>query len=150
MNFLINLPCVASIEGCIDCLQVEQPWHADDAGAGGEFEDIRQLFRRLEEIGPKNYGCFPEPSKSILVVRQHDLEAAQNAFPDFGFKVATGSRYYLGGFVGEDGALRDWIQEKNKFWEEAVADLASAAPNFAQAACSGLQKSLQQEWQFVQ
>jgi hypothetical protein len=31
-----------------------------------------------------------------------------------------------------------------------VADLASAAPNFPQAAYSGLQKSLQQEWQFVQ
>jgi hypothetical protein len=36
-------------------------------------------------------------------------------------------------------------------WEEAVADLASAAaPNFPQAACPGLQKPLQQEWQFVQ
>jgi hypothetical protein len=80
--------------------QVEQPWHADDAGAGGEFEDIRRLFRRLKEIGP-NYGYFPEPSKSILVVRQHDLEAAQNTFPDFEFKVTTGSRC-LGGFVGED------------------------------------------------
>jgi hypothetical protein len=128
--------------------QVEQPWYADDAGAGGEFEDIRRLFRRLEEIGP-NYGYFPEPSKSILVVRQHNLEAAQNAFPDFGFKVTTGSRC-LGGFVGEDSALGNWIREKNKFWEEAVADLASAAPNFPQAAHSRLQKSLQQEWQFVQ
>jgi hypothetical protein len=118
--------------------QVEQPWCADDAGAGGKFEDIRRLFRRLEEVGP-NYGYFPEPSKSILVVRQHNLEAAQKAFPDFGFKVTTGSRY-LGGFIGEDSALR----------EEAVADLASAAPNFPQAACSGLQKSLQQEWHFVQ
>jgi hypothetical protein len=35
-------------------------------------------------------------------------------------------------------------------WEEAVSDLASVAPNFPQAAYSGLQKSLQQEWQFVQ
>jgi hypothetical protein len=107
--------------------QVEQPWHADDAGAGGKFEDIRRLFRRLEEIGP-TYGYFPEPSKSILVVRQPNLEAAQIAFPDFGFKVTTGSRY-LGGFIGADSALWDWIRENAlKFWEEAVADLASAAP----------------------
>ena len=127
---------------------VEQPWHADDAGAGGKFEEIRHIFRRLEEIGP-NYGYFPEPAKSILVVRQHNLEAAQKAFPDFGFKVTTGNRY-LGGFVGENDALQDWIRKKTKFWEEAVADLASAAPNFPQAAHSGLQKSLQQEWQFVQ
>jgi hypothetical protein len=55
--------------------QVEQPWCADDAEAGGKFEDIRRLFRRLEEIGP-NYGYFPEPSESILVVCQHNLEAA--------------------------------------------------------------------------
>jgi hypothetical protein len=61
-----------------------------------------------------------------------------------------GSRY-LGGFIGEDSSvLRNWIREKTKFWEEAVADLASAAPNFPQAACSGLQKSMQQELQFVQ
>jgi hypothetical protein len=93
--------------------QVEQLWCADDAGAGGKFEDIRRLFRRLEEIGP-NYGYVPEPSKSILVVRLHDLEAAQNAFPDFGFEVTTGSRC-LGGFVGEDSALGNWIQENPNF-----------------------------------
>jgi hypothetical protein len=91
--------------------QVEQPWHADDAGAGGKFEDIRRLFRRPEEIG-LSFGYFLEPSKSILGVRQLNLEAAQKAFPDFGFKVTTGSRY-LGGFVDEDSALRDWIRSKN-------------------------------------
>ncbi len=31
---------------------VEQPWYADDAGAGGKFDDIRKFFRRLQEIGP--------------------------------------------------------------------------------------------------
>ena len=31
-----------------------------------------------------------------------------------------------------------------------MVDLTSAAPIFSQAAYSGLQKSLQQEWQFVQ
>jgi hypothetical protein len=61
-------------------------------------------------------------------VRQHNLEAAQKTFPDFGFKVTTGNRY-LGGFIGKENALRDWIQEKTKLWEEAVADPASAAPN---------------------
>jgi hypothetical protein len=123
---------------------VEQPWCADDAGAGRNFDDIRSFFQKLEEIGP-NFGYFPEPSKSILVVRQHNLEAAQQAFPDFEFKVTTGN-HCLGGFIGEDSALCDWIRKKTKLWEEAVANLASAAaPNFPQAAHSGLQKSLQQE-----
>jgi hypothetical protein len=127
---------------------VEQPWYADDAGAGGSFNEIRRFFCKLEEIGP-SYGYYPEPSKSILVVPQHNLEAAREAFPDFGFKVTTGNRY-LGGFIGEDEALRAWLRVKTEAWEEAVSDLASVAPNFPQTAYSGLQKSLQQEWQFVQ
>jgi hypothetical protein len=127
---------------------VEQPWYADDAGAGGKFDDIRKFFRRLQEIGP-NYGYFPEPSKSILIVPQHNLEAAQVAFPEFQFEVRTGHRY-LGAFIGEDDALKERLAEKTKHWEEAVVDLATVAPNFPQAAYSGLQKSLQQEWQFVQ
>jgi hypothetical protein len=56
----------------------------------------------------------------------------------------------LGGFISEDIALRSWLQEKAKNWEEAVADPAEVAPNFPQTAYSGLQKALQQEWQFVQ
>ena len=100
---------------------VEQPWYADDAGAGGNFVEIRRFFLKLGEIGPR-FGYFPEPSKSILVVREHNFEAAKLAFSDLGFKVTMGSRY-LGGFIGEDSALREWIQEKTKFWEEAVADL---------------------------
>ena len=39
-----------------------------------------------------------------------------------------------------------WLWEKTKLWEEAVVDLASAAPKFLQNVCSGPQQSLQQEW----
>ena len=55
-----------------------------------------------------------------------------------------GSRY-LGGFkVGADDVFQRWLWETTKLWEEAVVDIASAAPNFLHAASSGLQKSLQQ------
>jgi hypothetical protein len=60
----------------------------------------------------------------------------------------------LRGFIGEDEALNEWLGKKNKFWTEAVAeavtDLASVTQAFPHAAYSGLQKSLQQEWQIVQ
>jgi hypothetical protein len=42
------------------------------------------------------------------------------------------------------------LAKKTKFWTEAVTDLTSVTQAFPQAAYSGLQKSLQQEWQFVQ
>jgi hypothetical protein len=52
--------------------QVEQPWYVDDTGAGAKFDEIERFFRRLCEIGPL-FGYYPEPTKSILIVRQHNL-----------------------------------------------------------------------------
>ena len=50
------------------------------------------------------------------MLRQHNLEVAHTAFPDFGFKVTVGKKSLLvGGFIGEDNALREWICEKTKF-----------------------------------
>ena len=69
--------------------QVEQPWYADDAGAGARFDEIERFFARLQEVGPQ-FGYYPEPTKSILIVRQHNLEAARLCFPDF--KVRRGTQ----------------------------------------------------------
>jgi hypothetical protein len=89
--------------------EVEQPWYADHAGAGGKFDtiSIRHLFLKLQEIGP-SYGYFPEPMKSVLIVPLHNLETARSAFADLKFLVVRGSRY-LGGFSGEKLAFDTWI-----------------------------------------
>jgi hypothetical protein len=140
------LPLIRKLKA--EFMQVKQPWYADDAGAGGNFRSIRHFFLRLQEISP-DFGYFPEPSKSILIVRNHNLEKARTAFADLKFQITTGSRY-LGGFVGEEEALRSWIKEKTTLWTPAIHEIASASKNFPQSAYAGLQKSLQQEWQFVQ
>jgi hypothetical protein len=43
-----------------------------------------------------------------------------------------------------------WVQEKVTFGTSAVTDLAFAALSHSQTTFSGLQKSLQQEWQLIQ
>jgi hypothetical protein len=129
--------------------EMDQTWYADDAGTGDSFDPIKAHFRMLEEIGPI-YGYYPaDSSKTILVVSQNNLAAAKAAFKDFDFTIATGHRY-LGGYIGEKESLDLWIQEKVSNWTEAVKELASVADIFPQSAYAGLQKSLQQEWQFVQ
>ena len=47
--------------------RVTQPWYADDAGAGGRFQQIQEHFQDLHSRGPAR-GYYPEPTKSILVV----------------------------------------------------------------------------------
>lgn len=66
-----------------------QPWYADDATDAAKFETIRKHFERLCKIGP-NHGYYPEPSKSILIVAEHNLERAKAAFADMCFTVVTG------------------------------------------------------------
>jgi hypothetical protein len=128
--------------------QVNQPWYADNAGAGGNIRSICHFFLRLQEIC-LDFGYFPEPSKSILIVREHNLEKVRSAFADHKFQITTASRY-LGGFVGEEEALRSWIKEETTLWTTAIHEIASTSKNFPQSTYAGLQNSLQQERQFVQ
>ena len=63
--------------------------------------------------------------------------------------MVTGHRY-LGGFLGDAVAEREWLEEKVQGWKELVAILAGVSLKHPQSAYAGLQKSLQQEWAFVQ
>jgi hypothetical protein len=49
--------------------------------AGGNFDSLRHYFQWLQEIRPSR-GYFPEPSKSILVVLEHNQEKAEGTFKD--------------------------------------------------------------------
>ena len=66
-----------------------------------------------------------------------------------GIQVVTGSRY-LSGFVRERAAEVGWIKDKVEGWVESVRTLAGVARKHPQSAYAGLQKSIQQEWAFVQ
>ena len=47
--------------------RVNQPWYADDVGAGGTFQQILEHFWVLQARGPDS-GYYPEPTKIILIV----------------------------------------------------------------------------------
>jgi hypothetical protein len=81
-------------------------------------------------------------------VPQEILADALIAFEGQEFTITTGGRY-LGGFIGEREAQDISIQEKVAKWADVVEELASVAVNYPQSAYTALQKSLQQEWQFV-
>ena len=57
---------------------------------------------------------------------------------------------YLGDFLGDVSAEREWLGKKIQGWKESVAILAGVALKHPQSAYAGLQKYLQQEWDFVQ
>ena len=88
-------------------------------------------------------------SKSILVVAPGNVAPAEEHFQVLGIRVVTGHRY-LGGYIRDREAEGSWLEAKIKGWTVSVAILAGVARNHPQSAYAGLEKSLQQEWEFVQ
>ena len=66
--------------------------------AGGKFEEIEEIFNFLLSKGPAR-GYFPEPTKSIPVIKLAMVEGTKACFNHLEFEVVTGTRY-LGGFAG--------------------------------------------------
>ena len=114
------------------------------------LKKIDLFFKRLCELGPL-FGYFPEENKSILVVREKDVEKAEKIMGDNGsnFKIKTGYRY-LGSFIGEKERQTDWVEEKISDWIKAVENLSEVAVYVPQSAYAGMQRALQQEWTFMQ
>jgi hypothetical protein len=70
------------------------------AGAGGKFSKLFRFFSRLAEIGP-NFSCFPEPSKSILVVPPAQFGSRpiiifRLELQDHGWKTLLAGRLFFG------------------------------------------------------
>ena len=125
-----------------------QPWYADDVGAGGMFAEVQSHFQDLQVQGPAR-GYYPDPTKSILVVTPGNIARAEEHFQGMGIRVVTGHRY-LGGFLGDVSAEKEWLGDKVEGCTESIATLAGVALKHLQSAYAGLQKYLQQEWAFVQ
>jgi hypothetical protein len=143
---ILLLPLIRTLKDEIS--DVNQPWYADNSGAGGSFTGLGKYFEKLQEKG-LGRGYFPEPSKFILVVQEHNKEAAKITFKDIGFTIVTGTRC-LRGFIGSAEDQSDWVQSKTSDWASAIHELSLVVACYPEATYAGLQKSLQQEWQFLQ
>ena len=58
--------------------------------------------------------------------------------------------HYLGVYIRDREVEGSWLEAKIKGWTEFMAILAGVAQKHPQSAYVGLQKSLQQEWAFMQ
>ena len=114
----------------------------------GGFGHILEHFQYLQAWGPLR-GYLPESTKSILVVAPRNEARAEEFFRGMGVKIVTGS-WYLGVFVGDKAAEDSWLVEKVQDWAESVKTLVGVTFKHRQSAFAVLQKSLQQEWAFVQ
>ena len=130
--------------------EVLQPWYADDAAMHGKASRAARVLRELCRIGTHR-GYYPEPAKSWFVCTEAEEPAARKVFEEAGMAMqfCRGHRY-VGGFVGSEAALEEWLQPKVEAWAEAVRTLGQVARRFPHTAYCGVTMSLQSEWQYLQ
>ena len=68
---------------------------ADDSSCVADLLSLQTWFEELSHKGP-DYGYYPEPSKTVLVVGPSDVKWASELFKDLG--IVSGGRL-LGGFL---------------------------------------------------
>ena len=75
-----------------------QPWYVDNAAIMVLWGLIVDYFTALTNHGPR-FGFYPDPEKSIVVVKENQEDDATRFFAGLNFKIVTGTRY-LGGYMG--------------------------------------------------
>jgi len=94
-------------------------WYADDASACGEITLLRQWWDKLSILGPP-LGYFPNPSKTLLVVKQQFLKHAQFLFANTCVNVTTDGKPYLGAAIGSTTYVSQYISSKINGWVQEL------------------------------
>ena len=114
--------------------------YADDSSCAASLLEVCGWFDGLRSLG-LDYGYYPQPTKSVLVVTAENVAAAQERFGDLGIRVVTGL-HFLGGFIGDKGNIVNYVQTKVEEWVKCVDCLVEAAVIQPQAAYAALSHSL--------
>ena len=122
------LPLIKNIKRVIP--DVTQPCYADDAGVLGTLARLETYFDSLTHQDPRR-GYYPEPSKSVLIVRPENIEDRKVFGARHGFKVCTSTRY-LGGYIGDNKSKIYWVRERTLTGENNINMIRKTAGKYPQ------------------
>ena len=140
------LPLIKNIK--MEIPDVTQPWYAGNSGALGTFSRLETYYDSLTRQGPE-WGYYPEPSKSVLIVRPENLKAGKNFRARHRFKVCAGA-HYLGGYIGDNKSKRFCLRERTLVWEKKINMISATARKYRQESYAVVVRAIQSEWIFLQ
>ena len=72
---------------------------ADDFTGFGKLESLKQWLGEICRLGPF-IGYYVNPTKTLLIVKGHELETALQIFAGTGIRITSDGRRHLGGVIG--------------------------------------------------
>ena len=127
-------------------MKVDQIWYADDAAGAGKLDGLKRWWDELCQTGP-NFGYFPKPSKTWVIVKEGFEERAKQMFPNL--QVTSVGQRYLGSFIGTEEGKEQFVKDKVDEWCADLRQLSEIATREPQAAYSAFIFGLSKRWNYV-
>ena len=96
-------------------MNVSQTWYADDASADGDLQGLCCWWNKLSRLGP-DYGYFPNPIKTCLIVKPSLLRRAKTLFRGTGIVVLDSGKRQMGSALGSEDFVVSYVESKVASW----------------------------------
>ena len=113
---------------------IKKIFYTDDGGGAGKLDELNVWWKDIQTQGPM-FGYFPNSAKTWLIVKEGDLERAQQMFPEI--NVTSEGHKYLGSFIGNEEGTIKFIEEQIGKWSkdiDALIEIAASEPQLAYSA----------------
>ena len=138
-------PLINNLGDAVDHEKCKQSWYADDSSAGGQLTDMKTWWDQLCTMGPK-YGCYPQASKTILIVKERFEAKAKAIFRKSGIKISTRGERHMGEVVGSERLKDEYVSNKVEKWVQDIEQLSNIAIDEPQSALSSFTRAISHRW----
>ena len=121
-----------------------QKWYADNGSVVGKLKDIRALFDKLTQLGPK-YGYLVNPPKCQLIIKPGGESQASFEFAGTNVEITQGARV-LGSVIGSSEASKNFLKDAEIKYTKKLVRLGQSAVTSHQNAYACLTKGFNRSW----
>ena len=115
---------------------------------GGKLLRLRTWSDNLRKYGPL-YSYFVNLSKAWLVVKEDHSTKAEEIFRDTGVNVTKQGKRHLGGVLGRNEFVSEYVSQQVPQWVTQRDCLSSIAKTQPQCAYTAFRHSLSSRWSFM-
>ena len=103
----------------------------------------------MQTSGP-DYGYYPLPKKTVLIVKEEHLDEAARIFDGTGITISSTGERHMGAWVGSTAHKEKYVSDKVADWVKDVEELARLAKIEPQAVYACYTKAVSHRWSYVQ
>ena len=142
-------PLIDKLGNAVNSQYCKQVWYADDSSSAGKLREMRKWWDVLCKAGPE-YGYFPLPKKTILIVKPEHKQMAEQIFAGSEVQITDSGERHMGAVIGSKSSKETYVQKKVDKWVEDVKELAKIAADEPQVAYASFTKAISHRWTYVQ